>query len=109
MEMRTLVLACVIAVVALTVVVGQAGAQAPAPTHQPRVFGALKILGCVFGVGTFIAGNVVLVAKIRKAGGIVKFAKRLWHAKNAEQRAHIVYNTLGSLSGVTALVAACSP
>jgi hypothetical protein len=107
--MGKLVLVCAITVLALAAVVGEAQAQTPAPTHQTRVFGALKIVGCVFAVGTFIAGNVVLVAKIRRAGGIVRFAKRLWHAKNAEQRAKVVYNTLGTLSGATALVAACSP
>jgi hypothetical protein len=65
------------------------------------VFGTLRIVGCVFAVGTFVAGNIVLVTKIKKAKGIVKFAKGLWHAKNAEQRAKLVYQTLGTLSGVS--------
>ena len=39
----------------------------------------------------------------------MRFAKRLWKAKNAEQRARLVYQTFGTLGGVTGLVAACTP
>jgi arylsulfatase A-like enzyme len=109
--MGKIAMVCVVTVAAASVLATEAQAQAPVsvPTHQTRTFGTLKIIGCLFGVGSFIAGNTVLIAKIRKANGIVKFAKGLWHAKSAEQRAKLVYNTFGTLSGATALIAACTP
>jgi hypothetical protein len=115
--MRRLTLIGVLVVVA-TSTVATASAQAqtltpvPAPppsTHTIRAFGFFKIVGCVLGVATFVAGNTVLVLKIKKVGGILKFAKRLWQARNAEQRVKLVYQTLGTLSGVTGFVAACTP
>jgi hypothetical protein len=81
----------------------------PPSTHTIRAFGFYKIVGCVLGVATFIAGDTILVLKIKKAGGVVKFAKRLWKARSSEERAKLVYQTLGTLSGVTGFVAACTP
>lgn len=108
---------CVLVVVATsTIATPSAHAQTltrvptpPPSTHTIRAFGFLKIVGCVLGVATFVAGNTVLVLKVKKAGGIVKFARRLWKAKTTEQRAKLVYQTLGTLSGVTGFVAACMP
>jgi hypothetical protein len=110
--MGKLVLICVIAFLAAsTVATARAEAQAPAPSprHSTRAFGAFKIIGCVLGVGTFVAGNTALVLKVRRIGGIVKFAKLLWHAKSAEKRAEVVAKAFGTLSGVGGLIAACTP
>ena len=107
--MGKLVLICVIAVLlaASTIATAQAEAHAPAPspTHQTRAFGAFKIIGCVLGVGAFIAGDTALVLKVKRIGGIVKFAKMLWHAKSAEKRAEVVAKAFGTLSGVGGLIA----
>ena len=115
--MGKLALVCVLAVVVMsTVTAASAHARTltpePAPppsTHTLRTVGFLKVVGCALGVATFVAGNTLLVMKIKKVGGVVKFAKRLWKAKHAEQRAKLVYQTFGTLSGVTGLIAACTP
>ena len=92
---------CVIAALAASAAApAQANASVPPPAKQARAFGTLKIIGCVLGVATFVAGNTALVLKVKRVGGIVKFAKRLWHAKSAEKRAEVIAKAFGSLSGV---------
>jgi hypothetical protein len=108
--MGKLVLFCVVATLAASAAApAQANASVPPPATQARAFGTFKIIGCVLGVGAFIAGNTALVLKVKRVGGIVKFAKRLWYAKSAEKRAEVIAKAFGSLSGVGGLIAACTP
>jgi hypothetical protein len=97
---------------ALLIAAPAASAQTPAPSpppHSIRAFGLFKIVGCVFALGGFIAGNTALILKVKRLGGIVKFAKRLWHAKSAEKRAQVVFAAFGTLSGTAGLIASCTP
>src|SRR4051794_9102921 len=108
--MGKLMLFCVIVALAASAPpAAHANMPAPTPAKQARLFGTFKVIGCVLGVGTFIAGNTVLVLKVKRLGGILKFAKKLWHAKSAEQRAEVIAKVFGSVSGVGALIAACTP
>lgn len=111
---KIVVLAVTITVtVTVAVLAPDASAQAPAPappaTHQTRVFSALKVVTCVFAVGAFVAGNTALILKARRLGGVVKVAKKLWKAKNAEKRAQLIFAAFGSLSGATGLISTCAP
>ena len=88
-----------------------ASAQAPPPppaNHTIRVFGAFKIISCVFAVSAFVAGNAALIFKARRLGGIVKVAKRLWKARSNEKRAELIFAAFGTLSGATGVIATCA-
>jgi hypothetical protein len=97
-----------------TATVGTASAAAH-PTKQERMqaraasFGFVKALICVGSVGAFVAGNTVLVLKIKKAGGVVKFARALWKAKSAEQRTVLIGKLFGTLTGGGGVIEACTP
>ena len=49
------------------------------------------------------------VLKVKRLGGIIKVAKRLLKAKNAERRALLVANVFGAGIGVDALISGCTP
>lgn len=98
---------------AMTVAAPMAQAQTtpptPTPTYERAAFGFWKAWDCLLGAAAFFAGNTYLVLKVRRYGGIVKFAKRLWKARSAEERAKVIVKALGYVAGAGALVRACTP
>lgn len=98
---------------AMTVAAPMAQAQtpppAPNPTYERAAFGFWKAWDCLIGAATLVVGNSILVLKVKKAGGLVKFAKRLWKARDAEQRLKVIGSVLGYVAGTGALVKACTP
>ncbi len=68
-----------------------------------------KGFDCVLGVAGFAVGNSIIVLRIKKAGGVIKFAKRLWKAQSAEQRLKVVLSVIGYVAGTGAMVRACTP
>lgn len=87
---------------------------APPPTQtisRKRLLGFSfwKVFDCVLAVSAFVVGNSILVLKVKKAGGVLKFAKALWRAKNAEQRLKVVASVIGYATGTGAMVRACTP
>jgi hypothetical protein len=129
---RRLIVACVLSIVATAVAVPCAQA-APAPPQtvgdkqqqqpwqpapppaqtisQKRLLGFSfwKVFDCVFAVSGFVVGNSILVLKVKKAGGVLKFARALWKAKNAEQRLKVVASVIGYATGTGAMVRSCTP
>lgn len=80
-----------------------------APSARSGGWGtAWKIVKCTASIGTFIAGNLLLVTKVRKLGGVVKVAKKLVAAKNKEARLNAAIAFFGDVSGVGAVVSQCS-
>ena len=59
-------------------------------------------------MAAFIAGNTYLVLKVKRLGGVVKFAK-LWKARSAEERAKVIVKVIGYVAGTGAMVKACTP
>lgn len=84
-------------------------AQDETTTYQRTGWGFWRIFGCVTTVAGFIAGNALVILKVKKAGGILKFAKKIWKAGSAEQKLKVIIATIGYVSGSGALVKACKP
>jgi hypothetical protein len=53
-----------------------AGVQSIANVAKASHVSYLRAASCALHVGGFVAGNVVAVAKLRKAGGVLKVARR---------------------------------
>jgi hypothetical protein len=76
---------------------------------QPGWWGtAWKVAQCGAAVGTFIAGNMLLIYKIKKIGGVTRAAKLLVNAENAEQRWKAAALLFGEVTGLGAIVSSCS-
>ena len=88
---------------------GWAPAPAPAAYYQRVAFDFWGAFECTLGVAAFIAGNTYLVLKIKRLGGVAKFAKLLRKAKSAENRAKVVVKAIGYVAGTGAMVKACTP
>jgi hypothetical protein len=130
---RRLMLACALAAVATSVAVPSAQAASfppqivgekqqqlpaspPAPAPSQRVsqkrllgFSFWKVFDCVLAVSGFVVGNSILVLRVKKAGGVLKFAKRLWKSRTTEQRLKVVASVIGYVAGTGAMVRACTP
>jgi hypothetical protein len=63
---------------------------------------------CVVAVGVFAAGNALIVVKVKKAGGVVKVAKKLLSASSAEERLKVALTFFGDMGGILGLVEGCS-
>lgn len=63
---------------------------------------------CIGAVGAFVAGNALVISKIRKAGGVVKVAKILLGAGSSEARLKAALAVFGDITGVTGVVESCS-
>lgn len=114
MGKTTLALILVAASVATTAVVvpaaqAQASAASTTPTYERQAIGFWKAWDCLIAASAFVAGNTYLVLKIKRFGGIVKFAKSLWKAKSAEERAKAIFKVIGYVAGTGAVVKACTP
>lgn len=68
---------------------------------------AWKMVKCAGAIGTFIAGNVILISKIRKAGGLRKVAKLLRKKGSAEKKAKAFLAIVGEVGGINAVIKAC--
>lgn len=62
---------------------------------------------CVAAIGAFIAGNMFLVSKVAKIGGVAKVAVKLFEAKNATERWGALATIFGEVSGVSAIIDNC--
>ena len=62
---------------------------------------------CAVAIGLFIAGNVLAIGKIRKAGGVWKVARRVLKAKGAQAKAHVLAGVLGYVTGIEEVVDKC--
>jgi hypothetical protein len=61
------------------------------------------------GWGHSSLATTYLVLKIKRFGGVAKFARQLWRAKSTEERAKIVGRVLGYVGGTGALIKVCTP
>ena len=85
------------------------------PANAPLAvqMGWFDVVECAVALGTFIVGNAVAISKIRKAGGVWKFAKGLKRKKGESKKKHKdrVLTSLGvlmaDLTGATAVVEKC--
>lgn len=66
-----------------------------------------QIARCAAHLGAFIVGNVYLIAKIRRAGGIAKSARILADARNWEQRYKAALALFGNVIGIDGVVRNC--
>jgi hypothetical protein len=81
--------------------------QTATETSQVNAFDPIGLAKCVGAVGAFVAGNALVVVKVRKAGGVVKVAKKLLEAGSAEERLKVALTFFGDISGVAGVVEAC--
>jgi hypothetical protein len=79
----------------------------PAESAELSGFDPIGAARCVAAVGVFVAGNALVVVKVRKAGGVIKVAKKLLSAGSAEERLKVALTFFGDLSGVVGVVEAC--
>jgi hypothetical protein len=63
---------------------------------------------CGTAVGAFIAGNAVAVAKLRKAGGIIKVAKKVLTAEGRLGKMEAVAAVFAEMAGMKTVVDGCS-
>jgi hypothetical protein len=75
---------------------------------QPAIIDPITLAKCVAAIGAFIAGNTLIIVKVRKAGGVIKVAKKLLQAGSSEERLTAALAIFGDISGVTALVENCA-
>lgn len=68
---------------------------------------AWRVAKCTAAVGGFIAGNALLVLKVRKLGGVAAVARRLVAAGSAEARWKAAAAFFGDVTGLGGVVAAC--
>jgi hypothetical protein len=85
------------------------------PSNAPLAvqMGWFDVVECAVALGAFIVGNAVAISKIKKAGGVWKFAKGLKRKKGESKKRHKdrVLKSLGvlmaDLTGATAVVEKC--
>lgn len=82
-----------------------AGVRFKCPVAHRSQLGVFK---CALAIAGFIAGNAVIISKLRKAGGVWKVAKKLWKAKGGRRKAEIFAGIVGQVTGITAVVEGCS-
>jgi len=85
-------------------------ASAPLTPEESAELSGFDPIGaarCVAAIGAFVAGNALVVVKVRKAGGVVKVAKSLLSAGSAEARLKVALTFFGDITGVTTVVEAC--
>jgi len=70
--------------------------------------GFWDVVECGGAIGLFVAGNALLVAKARKAGGIYKVAKRLFKSKGKIKTLQALKGFFGEVTGLAAVVKGCS-
>ena len=63
---------------------------------------------CGTAVGAFVAGNTVAITKLRKAGGIIKVAKRVLAAEGHIGKMEAVAAVFAEMAGIKTVVDGCS-
>lgn len=110
MRLALIVVGVSVAMCAVAVPAAQAKSSAPAtPTYERQAYSFWKAFECAMAVGLFIAGNTYLVLKVKRLGGVLKYAKSLWKAKSAEERAKLIGKVFAYVAGTGALIKVCTP
>jgi len=68
---------------------------------------AWEVVKCTAAIGAFVAGNLLLVTKVRKLGGIAKAVNKLRGASNAANRYKAAIALFGEVAGINAVVQEC--
>lgn len=75
---------------------------------RPRPASFWGIFQCATSVAGFIVGNLWLIAKAKKAGGVWKTARRIWKAKGFERKMAAAVGVFGYVTGVEGVVEGCT-
>ena len=73
----------------------------------PSPGAAFKVIKCAAAIAGFVAGNAILITKIRKLGGFVKVAKTIIRAKDTEAALKAIVAGAAVITGTGAVVSAC--
>jgi len=68
---------------------------------------AWRVVKCAAAIAGFVAGNLILISKIRKLGGFVKVAKRIVGAKDKEAALKAILGGAVAITGAGGVVTAC--
>ncbi|NUS94742.1 MAG: hypothetical protein HOQ36_20425 [Nocardia sp.] len=68
---------------------------------------AWKATKCAAVLGGFVAGNVALVSKLTKLGGIAKGAALIAQAGNVEERMELLLSIFGEVMGLNMIASNC--
>lgn len=88
-------------------VIATIGAEHSTPVAYSGWGTAWKVTKCVAAIGGFVAGNAVLVLKLKKLGGVYKGAKLVVRAGNKEERLKALVSMFGEVTGIGAVATAC--
>lgn len=69
---------------------------------------AWKATKCAAALGGFVAGNVALVSKLAKLGGVAKGARLIVQAGNTEERMELLVATFGEVLGLNMIASNCT-
>ncbi|MEU5437968.1 hypothetical protein AB0G73_31995 [Streptomyces sp. NPDC020719] len=69
--------------------------------------GAWKVTKCVGAIGAFVAGNAVLVSKLRKLGGVWKGARLVVKAGDFQDRMKALTAMFGEVTGLSTVAKSC--
>ncbi|MFI1472441.1 hypothetical protein [Streptomyces wuyuanensis] len=89
----------------LTAPTKQQGAKAPAAGFGLGT--AWKVTKCVGAIGAFVAGNAVMISKLRKLGGVYKGAKLVVQAGNFQDRMKALGAMFGEVTGLSMVASNC--
>jgi hypothetical protein len=68
----------------------------------------LDVAKCAAGVGAFVFGNLAAVTKLRRAGGVIRVARRILRASSRAEKYAAVAAIFGEITGITGVVDACT-
>lgn len=66
-----------------------------------------KVTVCVSAIGAFVIGNGFWIAKLRKAGGVWKAAKRVVTAKGKRAKLAVLGGIFGNVLGIDQIAEKC--
>jgi len=89
------------------VVEHRAGFYAYPVVADPFWSTAWKVVKCTAAIGAFIAGNLFLITKVRRFGGIARAVDKLRGASNYANRYKAALSVFGEVSGISGIVSAC--
>ncbi|GGP95640.1 hypothetical protein GCM10010278_86620 [Streptomyces melanogenes] len=68
---------------------------------------AWKVTACVGAIGAFVAGNAVLVSKLRRLGGVWTGARTVVQAGGYQDRMKALVAMFGNVTGLSAVAKSC--
>ncbi|MFI1177895.1 hypothetical protein [Streptomyces melanogenes] len=68
---------------------------------------AWKVTACVGAIGAFVAGNAVLVSKLRRLGGVWTGARTVVQAGGYQDRMKALAAMFGNVTGLSAVAKSC--